>query len=568
MRWRDILLEKELIESRTEYKYAMLRAQFGILLGFICFIYIFIDLTSGVSVYLPWYIWGILAAFFVIYFNRKKKYLTSSIIFLTYANMLVFLIAYVEDSQGGAFFYFMATAAIGLVLLNPISKRLGKVSVIFSLALAGLAYYAEGLPLEGHTGDESYQMISFTVNFTLGLISCILVLIFVMDRNEESENTLIGKQKELRGLASELERSKNRYAMALEGTEAGIYEWDISSNKMYTSLQYNKLLGLDPEEKQDIDFAFYKSLIHPDNEPGFSKSLQDAVEHGTRYQHEVQIKLKNGRYKWFLDSGIVSMKNGTANMAVGSIIDINNRKTAEHQLLQKNTELEKTNEELDRFVYRASHDMRAPLSTLLGLLNLAKSTKSTEELEEYHELMINRINTMDGFIKEVTDYSRNARLDVVLARVNIHKMVEGILDSFEFLASESQIDLINNIDPDIEIETDKVRLKVVLNNLIFNAIKYFDVNKDKRNVILNARFDNNCLFIQVIDNGIGIPENYQEKIFEMFYRATERSTGSGLGLYIVSETLQRLKGSIQCKSEEKNGSTFEIRIPIDFNQKC
>lgn len=565
---RDFLVGKEKIDSRAEYKYAMLRGQLGMLLGAICFIYIFIDIINGVFVYIPWYVGSITAAGLVIYFNRLRKYLISSVILLFSANLLVFLIATLEDSQGGAFFYFVATSATGLVVLNPINKRLGVGFVGFSILLAAVAYFNESIPLEAPNVGEDYQTISFTVNFTLGLISCILVLIFVMDRNEESENGLISQQKELQDLAKELEKSKNRYAMVVDGTEAGIYEWDIATNRLKATTQFKKLLGYEDDEVLEIDFDFYKSRFHPSNLPGVDENLKHAVENGTRYQHELQIKLKDGEYRWFLDSGMVSMKNGSATMAVGSIIDINNRKSAEQQLRHKNTELEKANEELDRFVYRASHDMRAPLSTLMGLLNLAKYATTAEELEEYHQLMINRIDTMDGFIKEVTDYSRNTRVAIAKDKINVSDFVEEVLDSFEFLSTEPNVKLYQEIDPKMEICSDTSRLKVVLSNLIYNAIKYHDKNKPERFVRVQAVKQNKCLIIRIIDNGIGISPKYHKRIFNMFFRATESSSGTGLGLYIVKETLLRLKSTIVCESEVNQGSKFEVRIPIHPRYSC
>ena len=138
---RDFFLGKELIDSRTEYKYAMLRAQLGILLGAICFIYIFIDLINGVLVYLPWYIGAIIASSLVIYFNRKRKYLLSSVILLISANMLVFLIATLEDSQGGAFFYFMAGISF---VVTPDERAYGVVMTALSLGMyLGGYYYAK-----------------------------------------------------------------------------------------------------------------------------------------------------------------------------------------------------------------------------------------------------------------------------------------------------------------------------------------------------------------------------------------------------------------------------------------
>ena len=563
---RDIFLGKRRIESQTEIKYALLRAQLGVLLGAICFIYIIIDLLSGVAVYIPWYLAAILFSYLVIHLNRQGKYLISSVILLATANMMVFLIASLEDSQGGAFFYFVATSAISLVVLNPLNKTLGYLFVFVSFALAGIAFFGNGLPIEAPMGGERYEKISFAVNFTLGLASSILVLIFVMRRNQESESTLIRNQEELIDLADELEKSKNLYALALEGTEAGIYEWDIGSNKVTVSLRFKKMLGYSAEDELNLDFEKYKSMIHHDDSNRFVQNINDAVSKGSRYQNEIQIRMKDGSFRWFFDSGIVSMENGVAKLAVGSIIDINNRKMAEQQIIDKNTELEKTNEELDRFVYRASHDMRAPLSTLLGLLNLAKVANKDSQIGEYHELMTNRIHTMDGFIKEVTDYSRNARLEVVSEDVNVASLLEEIKKSFEFLAAEVQVKFEIETDPAIALKVDVRRLKVVLSNIIYNAIKYCDRSKAERFVKISVTKEQQCVCIRVRDNGIGIPKEYQTKIFDMFFRATELSEGSGLGLYIVKETLDRLKGSVSCESEEFKGSMFAVKIPLDHKR--
>ncbi|MEO5603342.1 MAG: ATP-binding protein [Cyclobacteriaceae bacterium] len=559
---RALLLEKGKIESRTEYKYALLRGQLGLLLGAICFIYIFIDIFSGVPVYIPWYLAGIGMACLVILQNRKGNYLMASVLLLITANMLVFLIASLEDSQGGAFFYFMATSATSLVVLNPISKRLGLVFVAFSIALSGIAYFGD-LPFQVPPENQNYVSISFTVNFLLGLLSSVLILHFVMTRNQESEDSLLKNHQTLQELTKELEKSKNRFALAVEGTKAGIYERDIDTNILYVSSRFRDLLGFSSVEDSEIDYPVFESMIHPDDKERASSLVNAAIAQGTSYQYETRLILKNGAFRWFLVSGIVSKKSGSPHLAVGSIIDIHDRKMAEQQLLDKNQELEKTNKELDRFVYSASHDMRAPLSTLRGLLNLARMTHSPEEIVDYHEKMVNRIHTMEGFIKEVTDYSRNSRLEIKASKINLRSLFEEVKTSFEFLAQEAFVECINEIDPQLVINSDKERLKVILNNLVSNAIKYYDPDKPKRFVKVEAFLQKECCTIRISDNGIGIKPEYQEKIFDMFFRASERSDGSGLGLYIVKETVQRLSGEIRCQSQEQGegGSVFEIVIP-------
>ncbi len=558
---RDLLLGKEIIESRAEFKYALLRAQLGLLLGGICFVYIFIDIFNRILVYIPWYFAGIVIAIFVIQQNRKGNYLIASVILLIAANMLVFLTASLEDTQGGAFFYFVATSATGLVVLNPLSKKLGMLFVGFSVTLAAIAYFGDRLPIPAPEGTESYEKISFTVNFILGLLSSIAVLLFVMNRNAESESILLGNQEKLQAITKELEKSKNRFALAVDGTNAGIYEWNIDTNKVYVSARYKNLLGFDSKEDLNMNLDVLSSMTHPEDKERSLTIIKESFRSGGTYQNELRLKRKNGRYRWFLDSGIVSKKKGAQKLAVGSIIDIHDRKIAEQQLKDKNKELEKTNEELDRFVYSASHDMRAPLSTLLGLLNLVKLTNNRSEINGYHEMMRNRINTMEGFIREVTDYSRNSRLGIVSSKFKVRTLVNEIVKSFEFLANEAHVTFNIEIKPNLIINNDKSRLKVILNNLVSNAIKYHDQYKTERFVKVHVVEEAGCCIIRVVDNGIGILPDYQEKIFDMFFRASEKSDGSGLGLYIVRETLHRIKGSITCSSEQNIGSTFEVRIP-------
>jgi len=104
---RNLLIGKEIIESRNEYKYAMLRAQLAILLAAICIAYVFIDMLSGVVIYLPWYAGGIILSFFVVLTNKRKQYMMASILLLITANMLVLFFASIEATEGGAFFYFI-----------------------------------------------------------------------------------------------------------------------------------------------------------------------------------------------------------------------------------------------------------------------------------------------------------------------------------------------------------------------------------------------------------------------------------------------------------------------------
>jgi signal transduction histidine kinase len=152
---------------------------------------------------------------------------------------------------------------------------------------------------------------------------------------------------------------------------------------------------------------------------------------------------------------------------------------SEKEILQKNVLLSKTNQELDRFVYSASHELRAPLTSLLGLLDIAGRTSNEEELKQCHTMMHDRIQNMDLLIKEVIDFSRNARQEISKEKFVLRPVAQKILDDLKFMGPVDKMVLKLSINPDVEVITDPARLKMLLNNLISNAFKYADRQKDK-----------------------------------------------------------------------------------------
>jgi len=241
------------------------------------------------------------------------------------------------------------------------------------------------------------------------------------------------------------------------------------------------------------------------------------------------------------------------------LIAINNR--TEQELLAKNELLAKTNSELDRFVYSASHDLRAPLRSLLGLIEVTQRTTNPEELDQCYALMKDRVHNMDAFIKEIIDFSRNARQAVKKETVIVLDIIQETINDLKFAEGMEQIYVRLDVPREYKLTTDVARLKVVLHNLIGNAFKYTDRQKEKQEVTVSVVADGDGTRLEIADNGVGIAEEHHEKIFEMFFRASEQSNGSGLGLYIVKETLTRLNGSIQLKSALGQGSTFTVWLP-------
>jgi signal transduction histidine kinase len=246
-------------------------------------------------------------------------------------------------------------------------------------------------------------------------------------------------------------------------------------------------------------------------------------------------------------------------MTVYLLISLNHYSAS--QLIESNKQLKKLNDELDRFVYSTSHDLRAPLLSVLGLLNLASGSEEKKEQEQYHRLMHTRMLALDKFIKDITDYSRNNRLQIVKESVEISAMADEIWESLKYSEDAKGIEFKNDLPKDLSVMNDRKRLRMVLSNLIANAIRYHDHRKEKKYIRIHHHSTDSSFSLHVEDNGQGIAPEFHSKIFDMFYRANESSQGSGLGLYIVKETLAKLSGSIQLCSAPKEGSTFSISVP-------
>lgn len=433
---RDFLVGKQRIDSRTEFKEAMLRGQFGVLIGGICLAYIFIDSFNGVTKFFSFYFLGIAVSAIIVIMNRNRKSTSASVMILLFSNFLVFSFAAIDSPFSGVFLFFTATAAVALILFARHDRYVGFLFAGLSVLLGLVAYFIDWSPIDALPVTD-YEQVSFITNYLLGMVCCILVIHFAISRNNESE----------------------------------------------------------------------KSLMN----------------------------------------------------------NIKAREEAEHALIIKNEELEKANKELDRFVYSASHDMRAPLSSLLGLIEIVRLTNKDEELNEYFGLMKKRILTMEGFIKEITDYSRNSRTEVNLEEIKLIGLVREVINSIEFISLSASIESRVDIPEDFVVRSDSSRLKVVLTNVISNCIKYHNAKTSNKWYSIRAREEGEFYVVEVEDNGIGIPDEYQEKIYDMFFRATESSEGSGLGLYIVKETIEKLNGTIQCASKLGLGTTFTIAFPKQDN---
>lgn len=222
--------------------------------------------------------------------------------------------------------------------------------------------------------------------------------------------------------------------------------------------------------------------------------------------------------------------------------------------------LNKTVAKLDRFVYSASHDLSAPLKSVLGLVNIMKLDQEKAYAPGYLNNIENSIKKLEDVIKSLISYSRNNRLEVKKELFNLYNLTTEVMNELAYLPGVEVMDIMIKISPAQMIVTDRQRLKTILHNLINNSIKYADFDKSKPSVIVDFDEDEKWFNIWVRDNGHGIEKTQLKKIFSMFYRGTERSKGSGLGLFIVDETIKALKGKIKVNSEAGKGTEFRVSL--------
>jgi PAS domain S-box-containing protein len=248
--------------------------------------------------------------------------------------------------------------------------------------------------------------------------------------------------------------------------------------------------------------------------------------------------------------------------------DISERKLAEAEnkklavaLQDRNEDLSKINAELDRFVYSASHDLRAPIASLLGLIEVARLEVNMDNMGRLLDMQQKSLERLDHFIKDIVDHSRNTRLLVESAEVNFKALVHGSFEHLQFMENANRIRKGIVVEQDGTFFTSPSRLEIILNNLISNSIKYADFRKDDPNIEVRIKSNSKMAEMRVIDNGEGIPTDAKPKIFDMFYRASANGMGSGLGLYIVKEAIQKIGGSIVVYSEPGKGTEFVVEIP-------
>ena len=369
-------------------------------------------------------------------------------------------------------------------------------------------------------------------------------------------NSDITKRKEVEIALKESE-IKLRYL--IENSSDGIGITNEHLEFTFTSDSLTQITGIPQQELQGQNIF---SFFHSDdlkNIQSLTKTLLETP--GKPMVFLCRFRNKMGSYHWF-ECYLNNLLNEPAIKGfVTNFHDITERKNQEDALKASNEELKKSNNELDRFVYSVSHDLRAPLASIMGVIEFTESESTLVEIKENLSMMKDSAKKLDSFILDILDYSRNSRMGIRKEVINFKELLNDVRNNLKYMSSgKSNVEIRINIDNEIPFLSDKSRISIILNNLVSNAIRYHDPVQMNPYVDITIKTDITHANISVSDNGIGINEKYHQSIFNMFYRVSKRSEGSGLGLYIVKETVEKLHGSILLESEPGKGTKFNINL--------
>ncbi len=329
----------------------------------------------------------------------------------------------------------------------------------------------------------------------------------------------------------------------------------------YASRGVREIYGLTPEQVyKDVNSSLH--ILYPEDSEKVLLSIQNSAQTLDTWQLEYRVLLPGHDVGWRLGIAKPEQLDDGSILWHGYIQDITERKLREEELRAKNDALEKANSELDRFVYSTSHDLRAPLTSVLGLVDLCEQLEpNNKELHTFFSMMKQAVNRLDNTIKNILDYSRNSRIGMVPERLPMQEIICQAVDHIRHMPEAQKIDFEIKVQEPVLLMSDRLRVTAIVNNLITNAAKYqrsLESNQWVKVVFESGEVGGT---LTVSDNGEGIPEDKHQRIFAMFVRHSQNSTGSGLGLYMCKEMVERLRGTISLKSIPGKGTTFTVFLP-------
>jgi PAS domain S-box-containing protein len=345
---------------------------------------------------------------------------------------------------------------------------------------------------------------------------------------------------------------EERNRIVLQSAEMGSWDWNVEADIAEWNEQHNILLGLRNDNAVQKNAAYFFQFVHPDDRQKIEDMLSEAVEHTGVFKAEFKIiRADNNEVRWMGASGrAIDRKGNRATRMVGVIFDITERKKLEQQK--------------EDFLGIASHELKTPVTTIMGygqLLEQVFEGNKDETSFTFIQRMNGQVQRLNNLISDLLDTTKVVEGQLVLhyEEFDITELVQQVVDTMQTMSAHH----IRIKGPrGLRIDADKKRIEQVIVNLLSNAIKY---SPGKGEVVITTEKNGPDIKVSVADEGIGISEESQEKIFSRFFRVQQDKLstfpGMGLGLYIASGIVHRHKGTISVQSKPGEGSVFSFTLP-------
>ncbi|MCW3102190.1 MAG: putative signal transduction histidine kinase [Bacteroidetes bacterium] len=361
-----------------------------------------------------------------------------------------------------------------------------------------------------------------------------------------------GREKKM--TEKELREIEKRLAEAQSIAHIGNWEVELDTGNEYWSDEIYSILGLKPGGIKPSKENFLH-MVHPEQRNEVRAILDGAEKEQKPFSYSTRILQQNGDIRYVYSHGKhVFNAKGKALRQIGILQDVTETKRMEE-------ELKVLNKELETFIYRASHDLRGPLSSIIGLTNVSKSEIKDEASKKYFQMVEASAQKLDCTLISLVQSMTMRDMAVNLEDVDFDELVKETLAQLKYHEGFSNVEIsVKNTVKDV-FKSNKLILTSVFQNLVQNAIKYQDYHSGQSYLKILISRKNGGVEIVFDDNGIGIDEHLQEKIFDMYFRGTSAISGTGLGLYIVKTGIEKLKGNIRFKSTKGVGTRFTVFLP-------
>ncbi|MES2730323.1 MAG: PAS domain S-box protein [Bacteroidota bacterium] len=350
-----------------------------------------------------------------------------------------------------------------------------------------------------------------------------------------------------------IKESEKKYRTLIENMNEGLVHMDADGKVQFINDRVCQMLGYSPEELMDKD-AINPLLFDEAQRLFLVRKLRTRPGNGLLNQYELPMRTKNNEIVWMLVNGHAVLNgHGKKAGSMATLVDITDRKKTEEKL-------QRVNQELKTFIYRASHDLRGPLASVLGLTNLAQMQIQDEDALKFFDYIRASVFKLDKTLKALTDVANITNSEDDFSEIEFKPLITEVLTSMlENSKLDIEVKTKVQVDQAIKFMSGLQPLKYVFENLFDNSIKYHSLYRPLLitvKVVVHEKYAE----IEVADNGMGIAGALQSRVFDMFFRGNENSKGSGLGLYVVEKLLGSLKGQIKMESKEGVGSRFFIHL--------